>query len=136
MTLLVDYRCPECGARSERWVQSPPPGTVPCVQCGAAARRLWSPVRLGGRATSPAAVDRRSDQPAAASAPGPTLCQQYPQIPALCMMTPSAQRRMVAAYNGDHRARDREIERQAVAAAQRPPSLADAIDHHHQHQSA
>jgi hypothetical protein len=70
----------------------------------------------------------------ASSSPAPTagsLCQQFPQIPALCMMTPSAQRRMVAAYTGDHRARDREIERQAAAAAERPPTMADAISHHH-----
>jgi hypothetical protein len=48
------------------------------------------------------------------------------------MMTPSAQRRAVAAYTGDHRARDKEIERQAAAAAERPPTMADAISHHHQ----
>jgi hypothetical protein len=88
----------------------------------------------------PAEAGRSSARPAvrpsAPPAGAPTLCQQYPQIPALCMMTPSAQRRMVAAYTGDHRTRDREIERQAAAAAERPPTMADAIDHHHQPASA
>jgi hypothetical protein len=123
MTLLVDYRCVACGARAERWVPSPPPGTITCAACDGDARRVWAPVGLGGRAGT---IATPSPAPAAGS-----LCQRFPQIPALCMMTPSAQRRMVAAYTGDHRARDQEIARQAAAAAVRPPTMADAISHHH-----
>lgn len=124
MTMLVDYRCLECGARTEQWMPSPLPAVSSCPSCGAAARRLWSPIGLTGRAAS-------QPSPSVAQAQ-PSLCHQYPQIPALCMMTPSAQRRMVAAYAGDHRARDREIERQAAAAVKRPPTMADAISPHHQ----
>lgn len=60
------------------------------------------------------------------------MCRQYPQLPGICHMTPSAQRRMVAAYTHDGRARDEELKRQEAAAAERRPTMSDAISHFHQ----
>ena len=132
MPVLVDYRCTGCGILSEHWESSPPSPVRACDACGADARRLFAAVGLAG-----ASVDTRGE----AQAPGsstttkrePTLCRQFPQIPALCHMTPSAQRRWVATFTRDTRAQEREIERQQQAAEVKPPVLGDAIQATHQH---
>lgn len=61
----------------------------------------------------------------------PSLCRQYPQIPGLCHMTESAQKRWVATYRKDNRALEREIASQEAAAEGRTPVMGDAISHHH-----
>jgi hypothetical protein len=127
MSILVDYQCPTCGTRAEHWAPSPPPASVSCGSCGAESRRLFAAVGLSGArppATDPLASSTRT---------GPTLCQQYPQIPGLCHMTPSAQRRWVATYTRDTRAQEREIARQESTAKEQTPVLSDAISHTHQH---
>lgn len=129
--MLVDYRCTGCGGRREHWVASPPPSTHDCPTCGGEARRTWSPIGLGGRNRLPSQT--------ASPAPGvqqPAPCQQYPQIPGICHMTPSAQRRMISAYTRDGRARDAELGRQQAAADERQPTMSDAISHFHQPVSA
>ena len=140
MSVLVDYRCTSCGVRAEHWEPSPPAPTRACASCGAEARRLFAAIGLSGSSPTdtrdaaplagiPAAASR---EPAAGSGRGPTMCQQYPQIPGLCHMTPSAQRRWVATYARDTRAQEREIERQETAAKEKAPVLSDAIQHTHQ----
>jgi hypothetical protein len=133
MSVLVDYRCTECGVRAEHWELSPPPSTRSCASCGAEARRLFAAIGLSSGsptdtrgAAAPAAAPR---EPARRE---PTLCQQYPQIPGLCHMTPSAQRRWVATYTRDTRSKERELERQETAAREKAPVMTDAIQHTHQ----
>lgn len=125
MPLLVDFVCTGCGTRQEHWTPSPPPAAMACPTCGRSARRVWSPIRLGRGASQDAASTK-------ASPAEPSLCQQYPQLPGLCHMTPSAQRRVVATYRKDGRALDQELGHQEEAARLRPPALSDAISHHHQ----
>lgn len=127
MSILVDYQCVECRDRSERWVQSPPPAVIPCLSCGQDTRRIWAAIGLGGQVTGTGPEDPGSPQSS------PALCRQYPQIPGLCHMTESAQRRWVATYNRDGRTLDKELERQEKSAAAKTPVLADAISHQHHH---
>lgn len=126
MAILIDYECRACGHRTEQWTPSPPPVAVSCGACGAESRRLFAAVGLSGtRAPSESAPT------SAGSTKGPTMCQQYPQIPGLCHMSESAQRMWVAKATKNSRAVDREQERQEKAAAVSPPTMADAISHHH-----
>lgn len=129
MAVLVDYQCRGCGARAEHWAPSPPPASVPCTSCGAESRRLFAAVGLSGTRAPVETV------PASGAGRGPTMCQQYPQIPGLCHMSESAQRMWVAKATRNSRAVDREQERQEKAAALKPPTMADAITHQH-HESA
>ena len=123
MAILVDYRCSSCGGRAEHWCPSPPPSTTTCTACGGEARRLFAAVGLSGASAPDPAVPpiRR----------GPKLCAQYPQVPGLCHMSESAGRMWVAKALKDGRAIDREQERQETRAAVAPPTMADAITHHH-----
>lgn len=124
MPILVDYRCPSCGARGERWGASPPPERVPCHACGAAARRVWAAIGLsGGRAEPPPA--------AATPVPRRPLCSRYPQVPGLCHMSESAGRVWLARYTGDGRALDRELAGQETRHRGAAPTLGDAITHSH-----
>ncbi len=125
MAILVDYECRGCGSRIERWTPSPPPGSVSCPACGAESRRLFAAVGLSG--TRPPS----ETAPASTTRTGPTMCQQYPQIPGLCHMSESAQRMWVAKATKNSRAVDREQERQEKAAAVRAPSITDVITHQH-----
>jgi hypothetical protein len=121
--ILVEFKCTECASRSDYWTPSPPPALVRCARCGGeSAKRVWSAVSLGGRRAQPVSRD---------TADSVDLCRRYPQIPGLCHMTPSAQRRWVATYLGDGRAVDSEIEKQERAAKVGPPTMADAISPHH-----
>ncbi len=125
MTILVDYRCRDCGTRAEHWAPSPPPAAVGCAECGGEARRLFAAIGLSG--ARPAAPD----PPTSSTRKSPTLCQQYPQIPGLCHMSESAGRMWVAKATRNSRALDREQERQEKAAGVKAPTLADAITHSH-----
>jgi putative FmdB family regulatory protein len=133
MPILVDYRCTGCGVRQEAWEPSPPAATRSCVACGGEARRQFAAIGLSGRSTTDTrgAAETTGSTPAAPREP--TLCQQYPQIPGLCHMTPSAQRRWVATYTRDTRAQEREIAHQESTAKEQAPVLSDAISHTHQH---
>ncbi|MBJ7358716.1 hypothetical protein [Nocardioides sp.] len=125
MPILVDYQCGTCGTRAEHWTPSPPPASVSCASCGAEGRRLFAAVGLSGApAPAPAA-------PASSTRRGPSMCQQYPQIPGLCHMSESAARMWVAKATRNSRAVDREQERQEKAAAVKAPTMADVITHHH-----
>lgn len=125
MPILVDYRCGGCGDRAEHWTPSPPPESVSCRSCGAEGRRLFAAVGLSG-ALAPA-----SEVPASSTSKGPSMCQQYPQIPGLCHMSESAARMWVAKATRNSRAVDREQESQEKAAAVKAPTMADVITHDH-----
>lgn len=133
MAILVDYRCTDCGGRAEHWTATPPPTSVPCIACGADSRRLFAAVGLAGSASGPVAGGAQEQPlPSAASRFGkPALCAQYPQIPGLCHMSESAGRMWVAKYTRNSRAVDREQEKQEKQASVAPPTMADAIGHHH-----
>lgn len=124
MPILVDYQCDHCGVRAEHWTPSPPPASVSCRSCGAEGRRLFAAVGLSG---APAPVD----PPAPSTRQGPSLCQQYPQIPGLCHMSESAARMWVAKATRNSRAVDCEQERQERAASVKAPTMADVITHTH-----
>jgi hypothetical protein len=126
MAILVDYRCGSCGVREEHWAASPPPATATCGGCGAESSRAWAPIGLAGTSTSTSDV-----APARPTGPRRSMCSQFPQVPGLCHMSESAGRMWVAKYRNDGRAIDREQERQETAAAVKPPTMADAITHHH-----
>jgi putative FmdB family regulatory protein len=125
MPILVDYHCRDCGTRAEHWTPTPPPTSVSCGSCGAESRRLFAAVGLSA-APAPAAAP-----PASSTRKGPTMCQQYPQIPGLCHMSESAARMWVAKATRNSRAVDREQERQEKSAAVRTPTMADVITHTH-----
>ena len=125
MAILVDYQCRGCGTRAEHWTPSPPPEALPCACCGAESRRVFAAIGLSGTVTP------TTESPASSTRQGPSLCQQYPQIPGLCHMSESAQRMWVAKATRNSRAVDREQERQELAAAVRAPTMADAITHEH-----
>lgn len=120
--ILVDYVCGDCAVVHEKWTPSPPAGTDVCPSCGRAARRRWTPVRLGGSVAPPAAA------PPSRSGP---MCRRYPQVPGLCHMSEDAGRMWVAKYLQDHRTVDVELAKQEARAAEKPPVLADAITHQH-----
>ncbi|GAA5143917.1 hypothetical protein GCM10023340_10450 [Nocardioides marinquilinus] len=132
MSILVDYRCSACGERAEHWAPSPPPAAVPCASCGAESRRLFAAIGLSGTRAPVDAVPRS----AGSAGRGPTMCQQYPQVPGLCHMSDSAARMWVAKATKNSRAVDREQERQEKAAAVKAPTMADAITHHHHEKPA
>jgi hypothetical protein len=123
--ILVDYTCRACGRIQETWAASPPTPVVACGRCGADAQRQWAPVGLtrGGHGEPLSASAR-----AAAS---PPLCSRYPQVPGVCHMSESAGRMWVARYLRDNRTVDAELARQERQAGQKPPTMADAITHHH-----
>lgn len=124
MAILNDYQCISCAEVAEQWTESPPPREVPCVACGAPARRLWAAIRLAG-AAEPAARGQTS------APPSPSLCTRYPQVPGLCHMSESAGRMMVAKFTGDNRGVERELSRQESQAAISPPTMNDVVTHHH-----
>jgi hypothetical protein len=125
--IIVDYRCSDCGVRSESFVTSPAPSTLVCGLCGGESVRRWSPV---GMITS-----TRDPAPPREPRPSASLCAQNPDIPGLCHMSPTAGRAWVARARGDHRALDAELARQEAAAAVVAPTMADAISHGHSHGS-
>lgn len=125
MSILVDYQCRDCQTRAEHWTPSPPPESVSCATCGAESRRLFAAVGLSGSRSAPL------EPPTSSTRTGPTLCQQYPQIPGLCHMSESAGRMWVAKATRNSRAVDREQERQEKAAAVKAPTMADVITHQH-----
>lgn len=126
--ILVDYRCPRCGGLTERLVASPPPKRLPCPACRTPANRQFSPVGLL----------RCADPPRQAPA-APTqrpACSEYPDVPALCHMEPSAARAWVARARGDNQALDRESERQEKVLRERPEQVQDPVHHDHSHPPA
>jgi putative FmdB family regulatory protein len=125
MGILNDYRCADCGVRAEYWTERPAPSSLSCEACGGETRRLFSGVRLGGRAQAP-------EPPRAAAKP--SMCSRYPMVPGLCHMSEDAGRMWVAKYTGDSRAIDREAEQQEVKAKEKPFVLEDAISHNHHHE--
>jgi hypothetical protein len=129
MTILNDYRCTDCAAVAEHWTGSPPPREVPCVACGAPARRLWAAIRLAGVGQGAEPLRKRSSG-------SPSLCTQYPQVPGLCHMSESAGRMMVAKFTGDNRKVEKELSRQEAQARISLPTMDDAITHRHYSKSA
>lgn len=89
--ILADYRCVTCRGRVERLVPAPPPTELLCPVCGDRAQRCYRPIHLAGVARPPSADghDRRAPS-----------CRDYPDIPGLCHMTPSAARAWVARARG------------------------------------
>jgi hypothetical protein len=126
MSIIVDYRCGDCGVLGEVYVTSPVPSQRVCEFCGGESRRRWSPVGM---------ISRGPDNPPQSPSAGSmrTLCADNPDVPGLCHMSPSAGRAWVARYRGDNRALDAELGRQEKAAAASTPTMADAISHEHTH---
>ncbi|SDY87014.1 FmdB family zinc ribbon protein [Herbiconiux ginsengi] len=126
MTIIVDYRCVDCGSTGEAYLASPPPSTLSCAACGGESRRRWSPVGMISRAPDAPPAPKR--------APGNrSLCAENPDVPGLCHMSPAAGRAWVARARGDNRALDAELAAQEKAAAVTKPTMADAISHEHTH---
>jgi hypothetical protein len=124
MAILNDYRCTTCFVVQECWTSSPAPDELGCGSCGAPARRLFAAVGLSsGALLPPTSSGSRSG--------GPSLCQEFPQVPGLCHMSESAGRMMVARYQRDNRRIEHELARQEAAAAVRTPSMDDVITHNH-----
>ncbi|MBS4729020.1 hypothetical protein MSM1_11975 [Mycobacterium sp. SM1] len=123
--ILVDYRCPTCCGRVERFVSTPPPAVMPCPACGAAARRRYRPVSLGGVARPPAADGPADWAPS---------CRDYPDVPGLCHLAPPAARAWVARARRDHRLLERELQRQEHALRERDDAPAgEPVRHDHGH---
>jgi putative FmdB family regulatory protein len=121
--ILVDYRCPRCEGITERRVPAPPPAELTCPACGSAARRVFSPVRLGGVARAPGKPPPRREP----------QCRDDPGVPGICHMEPSAARAWAARAHGDNRALDREIERQERRLAAAPDEPVSPVHQHHVH---
>ena len=129
MSILVDYRCTTCRLVFETFVDSPAPSLVACASCGDHSSRMWSPVGLVSG--SPEVNDSGSGGPDRSRLASPALCKTNPDVPGLCHMSETAGRAWVARYRGDNRALDVELGRQEEAARITPPTMADAITHHH-----
>lgn len=106
MPILVEYRCPDCDWRTERWVEHPLPSLSACARCARPARR-----QFGG------ALLARSAAPAAAASPPAASggCGHGAGVPGTCTLTPTAARMLSARARGDNRALDREIAYQESA---------------------
>lgn len=105
MAILVEYRCPDCDWRTERWADHPLPALADCARCARPARR-----RFGG------ALLARSPAPPAPSAPAsPGGCGHGAGVPGTCTLIPTAARMLSARSHGDNRALDREIAHQESA---------------------
>ena len=127
VTIIVDYRCTDCGTVKESYVESPAPSTRSCELCGGESQRRFSPVGLisrGGESAPALTTSKKSES---------SLCAQNPDVPGLCHMSPTAGRAWVARFRGDNRALDAELARQESAAAITKPTMADAISHAHTH---
>lgn len=106
MAVLIEYRCQDCGVRSERWATRPVPDKTVCTQCGRAARRLFGGALLTG-APEPARSEPRAD--------GGGACGHAPEVPGVCTLTPTAARMLTARARGDNRALEREVAYQESA---------------------
>lgn len=121
--ILVDYECSVCGGRSEQFVRSPAPRTASCPACRGRAVRRFAPVGLLGSA--------RPLEPRAPATGSRPLCQDNPDVPGLCHMTPEAGRAWVARARRDNRSLDRELERQETARREHPHAVPEPASHDH-----
>ncbi|WP_214370011.1 zinc ribbon domain-containing protein [Pseudonocardia sp. H11422] len=106
MGVLVDYRCRDCGVRTEHWVARPVPDEAACGRCGAPARRQFGGALLTG-APEPKPVEPRIS--------GASGCGHGAGVPGTCTLTPTAARMLTARARGDNRALEREIAYQEKA---------------------
>lgn len=125
--ILADYRCVTCRGRVERLVPAPPPTELLCPVCGDRAQRCYRPIHLAGVARPPSADghDRRAPS-----------CRDYPDIPGLCHMTPSAARAWVARARGDNRALEHELQQQEIAVRENGVPAGEPVRHDHGHSHA
>lgn len=109
--ILIDYRCPACGASTEHWSPSPIAVTRPCGRCGEQARRRFGGALLRG--ASPAPTGSSTTDHACA-----------PTLPGSCGLVPTAVRALAARARGDNRALDREFAHQEreIAAGRLDPT--------------
>ena len=101
---LVDYRCAPCVSRQEQWVSRPVPSSMPCIVCGAPARRLFS-ANVGSGSTSESRKTASSGN----------FYLDNRDVPGICHMSGSEARRWVALARGDETGQKRERERQERA---------------------
>ncbi|MHA6793441.1 zinc ribbon domain-containing protein [Pseudonocardia bannensis] len=106
MGVLVDYRCRDCGVRTEHWVARPVPDEAACGRCGSPARRQFGGALLTG-APEPKLVEPQMS--------GTGACGHAPGVPGTCTLTPTAARMLTARARGDNRALEREIAYQEKA---------------------
>lgn len=130
--ILVDFRCSECLTISEKWVSSPPPVQVACESCTGQARRVFVPIRLGGRVGTPSKQEPFAARTALSTGSGGG-CAHNPTIPGMCTLSDSAGRVLAARARRDNRALDAELARQEASAAERTPTAADVISPGHRH---
>ena len=135
MAILVDYRCNECKAVVEAFVENPVPANRECTVCGGLSRRTWSPVGLISGSSSSKEQDTAAAARKSVTKTKAPLCATNPGVPGLCHMSESAGRSWIARYRGDGRSFDRELERQEKAAKESRPTMDDAISHSHSHSS-
>jgi hypothetical protein len=126
VTILVEYRCGECGARTEHFVARPVPSTQECRLCGADSRRSFA---TAGLVSSGSTAKRPAPEPRI-----DVSCRSNPDIPGLCHLSPEGRERLVARARRDTRAEERIIEKQErrIADGLPAPSLV-SYDHGHGH---
>jgi DNA-directed RNA polymerase subunit RPC12/RpoP len=124
MTILVEYRCTTCGARTEHFVATPAPSTLECRLCGEDSRRSFATAGLMSTPGTGPAPKREATIDVS--------CRNNPDVPGLCHLSPEGRERLVARARRDTRAEERIIEKQERHAAEgRPaPSL---VSHDHGH---
>lgn len=98
-SVLVDYACPACGSFVEHRVAAPPPGELPCAQCGAPAKRRFG-FRVGSLSETRRAAAPNAD------------AHDHPHGLGTCGLLPTAARALTARLSGDERALDREFRAQ------------------------
>lgn len=104
MPILVEYRCPDCDWRTDRWASHPLPPLADCARCARPARR-----QFGG------ALLARSASPSAHPVPERAGDGCGDGVPGTCTLIPTAARMLSARARGDNRALDREIAHQESA---------------------
>ncbi|MEV0702205.1 hypothetical protein AB0I53_30415 [Saccharopolyspora sp. NPDC050389] len=128
MSLIVEYACTGCGDRRDFWVAHPIPPTRDCAACGQGANRRFGGGFLSGRAEPPSTGGNPASGPS---------CRDFPDVPGICSLTPTAARSLAARLRGDTRALEREMAHQeeAISAGRLDPtaSLVTPYHGHRQH---
>lgn len=115
MAVLVEYRCPACGARTERWAAHPVPALADCARCAQPARRRFGGALLAAGGSTGPPSDPVGDGGG---------CAEVSGVPGTCTLVPTAARMLAARARRDGRALEREVARQetAIAAGTLDPS--------------
>lgn len=130
--ILVEYACPECRRRQERWAEGDIPATTACAACGASARRRFGGTLLGAGPPAPTAPE-----PARPSVHGHSENDAHGHshshshgTPGDCVLTPTAARMLRARIGGDRRLIEREAAHQEkeIGAGRLDPHRAPLVE--------